>query len=420
MSVRTGPSWAGYLLDVLKRSYFRIGLHTAPHGTLLHKIHASLRWNVHRFLSAPRRVAPKISARQPADKNRTSSCRPFALRVTGGIGDHLIAARYVRDLFAEVGPFPFDLYCTRPEIAAWIFGAFPEMKGCYNEFLEWPSNLENYALALWIQSFVLLYEAEADWRSAFQHNKKLAKVAEDLVRFQPIINHHTQRHPHSDNFLAQEAVMRGANRCTFSHHMSGIAYGGDRLPLETDSGALAKFGLAGRPTITVHNGYDAAFQFDGTRGKTSTKVYPHFAEVIALLRQRFPALAVVQLGTTTSRPLASVTLNLIDKTTMRETAAILGNALLHLDNEGGLVHLAACLGVKSCVVFGPTNADFFAYDNNINIRPAFCGNCWWMTRDWMFTCLRGFNEPRCLSEQPPEAIVEAVVPHLTNALKEAR
>jgi ADP-heptose:LPS heptosyltransferase len=130
------------------------------------------------------------------------------------------------------------------------------------------------------------------------------------------------------------------------------------------------------------------------------------------MRKRFPGLCFIQLGASTSAPIAGIDHNLVGRTTLPEAAEILRHSVLHIDNESGLVHLAASLGVKSCVMFGPTDADYFSYENNINLRSSFCGGCWWITEDWMSRCPRGFGEPRCLSELRPETVIEAVTNHL--------
>jgi ADP-heptose:LPS heptosyltransferase len=115
---------------------------------------------------------------------------------------------------------------------------------------------------------------------------------------------------------------------------------------------------------------------------------------------------IVQLGTTTSEAIAGVDLNLIGRTSLAEAAALLRATALHLDNEGGLVHLAACYGRRSLVVFGPTPSDYFGYPGNINLDPLRCGGCWWIEESWMDRCPRSMTPPECMFAQPPERLVE--------------
>jgi ADP-heptose:LPS heptosyltransferase len=142
---------------------------------------------------------------------------------------------------------------------------------------------------------------------------------------------------------------------------------------------------------------------------SSTKRYPHWSAVVALLKQSWPELVLVQIGAGTSTAIEGVDICLIDQTSLQQTVEIIRGAALHLDHESGLVHLARCLGVKSCVVFGPTSADYFGYEGNINLRPRICGGCWWIKATWMDQCPRGFAEPICTHSTPPTDVVAAIL-----------
>lgn len=249
-----------------------------------------------------------------------------------------------------------------------------------------------------------------------RYNKRLPNICGALQRFEPKIDVFIENHPRLDGTLGQAAVFMNMNRYNFLQGMSGIKYGGPRLPLATDEHALPRFGLEGKRYVTLHNGFDAEEAGHVGRGRPATKCYPRFPESVPRLREACPNVYIVQLGADTSQPIDAVDLNLIGRTSMAETAAILGSAALHIDNEGGLVHVASCLGTRSCVVFGPTSLDYFGYEENINIPPAFCGGCWWTTGDWLRNCPRGLDGPRCLSQQPPEVIVEALRPHLQDTM----
>jgi hypothetical protein len=120
----------------------------------------------------------------------------------------------------------------------------------------------------------------------------------------------------------------------------------------------------------------------------------------------------VQIGVAaTSTPIDGVDLNLIATTNLLESAGLIAHAVLHVDNESGLVHLARCLGVQSCVLFGPTPMSYFAYPENVNMVPPECGGCWWVNQTWMDQCPRGMKEPACMRHDPAivaNAIIAAV------------
>jgi len=329
---------------------------------------------------------------------------PFlAIRVSGGVGDYVIIARFLRDLAASVEPFQFDVYCGSFEHGRWAFSGVPGYRETYSDFL-FDHFKDEYSLALRISQFVVVHGENAHWESLRAFHR-LMQAINQIIRFRSKIEIMIERHPFMDGFLAQKAVYMNLSRANFLHGMASIAYGGPALALETDASFLTQLHLRDRPFITISNGFDAEFPLSR---RQATKCYPHSAKLVRLIKEKFPDVAVVQVGTTTSIPIPYADINLLGKTNLKQVAAIIGQAQLHIDNEGGLVHIASCLGTRSCVIFGPTSADYFAYEDNINIRPTFCGGCWWINETWMDSCPRRFETARCMSEMPPEYILAKI------------
>ncbi|WP_298264159.1 glycosyltransferase family 9 protein [Acidocella sp.] len=335
----------------------------------------------------------------------------IALAVSGGIGDLLVVARFMRDVAATAGPLRFDVFAKRPGITAWLFQNVDGFGCAYPDSLFHPV-LADYDIAMRANTFVFTYSAQLQWSRICQ-NRRLAEVVFALLCNRAAFDEFVELHPYRDNELVRNIVRGGWTRRDYLHHLAGISYGGDRFDVPCAPDALAKFGLEGRRYVTVHNGFDTDFI---VTGQTATKCYPHFGKVVALLRRARPDILFVQLGTVTSEVIAECDVNLIKLTSLRDAAALIAGAALHLDNEGGLVHLAACLGTRSVVVFGPTPADYFGYDANINLSPPVCGDCWWTTRSWMDKCAEGFAEPRCMTEQMPDTVAA----HALDVLPRAR
>jgi tetratricopeptide (TPR) repeat protein len=329
----------------------------------------------------------------------------LGINITGGLGDYIVIARYIRDLQAATEPFRFDIFCNYPKTAHWVFSKILGYRTCYSEFL-FKALANHYTLALRINQYVMAHEEAADWYS-LRKVPRLVDVMQRIVRFRPEIEIFIDHHPSMDGFLAQKAVYMNCNRANFLHQISGIPYGGDRFNLDVD-GELSprKFNLEDQAYITVHNGFDPGVVINAT---TATKCYPRYGEVIDRLRKEVPELVVIQLGTSNSQPIKGVSIDLIGRTTLAEAAAILSKSRLHLDNESGLVHLGTALGVKCCVVFGPTPLEYFGYEENINLGPKFCGGCWWINDTWMEQCPRGFVEARCMTAHEPASIAAAVL-----------
>lgn len=351
-----------------------------------------------------RREAPLAAAQVAAAlQDGGEDGRPLiAIRVSGGIGDYVVIARFLRDLAAHTEEFRFDVFCPNPSAADWVFGPLPQFNRSYNEFLFWRLH-QMYALALQINQFVIVQDDTARWKELAPNNK-LGGVLNTIMRFRRDIEVCVEHHPFLDSHLAQKAVFMNLRRENFLHGMAKIRYGGPAYPLACEPGVAGKFGLPGR-YITVNNGFDAGFVITGS---VATKCYPYTDELLRLFKERHPDVAVVQLGGSTSTPIAHADFNLVERTTLKEAAGVLSGAMLHIDNEGGLVHIAACLGVRSAVIFGPTSLEYFAYPDNLNLAPPVCGNCWWVNATWMDLCPRGYDNPRCMHEHRPQAIVEAI------------
>ena len=330
--------------------------------------------------------------------------RPYlSVKVTGGIGDYVLAARFLRDLAAQIEPFTFDIYCNNIEAAHWIFTTVPGFQGAFSEFL-FEHFLPRYDVGLWLSQFIVVYQ-EAMRRKTLREFPKLATLVQNVLRYRPRIEMFIARHPNLDNFLARKFVYSNWTRNQCVHGMAKIRKGPDTLPLETDESVLAELGLARQPYLTIHNGFDPDMV---VMGPSATKCYPHFEEVVRQIKAALPDITIIQIGTSTSTPIPGVDHDLIGRTTLRQAAALLKEAVWHIDGESGLVHMARSLDTCATVVFGPTPVDYFGYAGNINIPPATCGGCWWITETWMALCPRGLAKPACM-EQAPAVIAEATI-----------
>jgi hypothetical protein len=335
------------------------------------------------------------------DQLREGGRVAIAVTVSGGLGDLIVMARFLRDLQASTEPFAFDVFASEPGIVRWAFRDVPGFADAYHDTLKDIAS-RAYDLRLTINQAVIVHYEFTRWNELRDAPRLAAAVSQISKTRRRGLEPYVLNHPRLDNGLARRAVYWNRTRRDFLHHMAGIVYGGDQLEIASDPAAVARFGLAGRRYVTIHNGFDTNFVVSGQR---ATKCYPHFAQVVAGLKAARPELCIVQIGTTTSEPIPGVDIDLLNRTSLREAAGLLRGAALHIDNEGGLVHLAAAYGVRSVVIFGPTPSDYFGYPENINIDPLKCGGCWWIDELWMDRCPKGLAKPECTYSQPPEAIV---------------
>jgi hypothetical protein len=215
--------------------------------------------------------------------------------------------------------------------------------------------------------------------------------------------------PSFDGLFATAATQFGLRRLDLLGWLANVEFTQNHPLLACPDAAgyrlFKNLGLAQRPYVTIHNGWDNVTHRNTTN---ATKGWPvaYYERFVAGFKERFPGLAVVQLGAKTSRPIAGTDINLLNDTTLHEAAWILKHSLLHVDGDSGLVHLARALHTKSLVLFGPTNHDFFRYEQNETCFSTNCNNCWWSTHDWMRSCPRGFDEPICMKSIEPSTVLD--------------
>lgn len=383
-------------------------------------MHLSIEKRIHKTKTSFQRLPQKLEAIRHLARSYVSreEAAPLGVHVIGGLGDHLITARFLKDFLAQEGVVNFDIYSRRTALAEWLFADLP---GCRQIVpasydLKWTQARH----ALHLSAIGYLTVDHANPRKLLRHDLyPLRRLNEALTANTHQLRRFVQAQPQLDGYLGHYVATKGFTRHNFLHHLANIAYRGDSMSLPADDEILKIHGLFNRPYVTVSNGYDETTPLKP--GQSVTKVYPFHAEVIARLKAAYPALTVVQLGSPlSSSPINAADLSLIGQTTLSQAAAILQRAQFHIDNEGGLVHLARAMGTRCCVVFGPTLSTYFGYSDNLNIQPRQCGGCWWMEGRWMTQCVRGDSQPTCMYSQAPQDVLNHIETYFSEELKPLR
>ena len=171
---------------------------------------------------------------------------------------------------------------------------------------------------------------------------------------------------------------------------------------------LEKFGLCGKRYIIFHRGCDAG------HSSFSTKLWPskYYEILIKLMRSQYKDFVFVQLGVTPERcpKFLGIDVYLAGKTSLQEMCLLLANASLHIDGEGGMVHLRHIIsGKTSVVLFGPTSLSFYGYKENLNIRTNYCKeSCEWMNCRWQDECTAGYSANNCMLSLTPDMVFEHI------------
>ena len=121
--------------------------------------------------------------------------------------------------------------------------------------------------------------------------------------------------------------------------------------------------------------------------------------------ENYPEYEIIQLGDEWSDKLQGVDI-LYQSLDLETVKYILAKSTIHIDCEGGLVHLASALGTKCVVLFGPTPIDYYGYKNNINISAGVCSGCMGVTPNWYYDCFKN-----TVKEDKTVLCMEAIKPN---------
>ncbi len=173
---------------------------------------------------------------------------------------------------------------------------------------------------------------------------------------------------------------------------------------------LSGLGLKNNRFITVNTGANEEY----TR-KPGTRTWSHsnWVKLIALLKENISSdIKIVRMGL--ADPGGTDTeadLDLCGMTSVEQAKVLLKNALVHIDYEGGLVHLRHVLcGKPSVVLHGPTSIERYGYAENTAIRSEKCPMaCEWSSRDWLNVCHYDKDPLVCMRSITPGHVFEETV-----------
>lgn len=317
----------------------------------------------------------------------------------GGLGDSIIDVAFIQNLRKILPPSRIVDYYAK---AGKTFEKCPFLNNIYTDYKKIVRS--RYDVILGNHRFWMINQIK---------ESKVKRLAPKLYEFcmdQLDLRNNILRNTNDNNNLyGQYALLFGKNRWE-QLDLKGIT-GFDRnspfyMPLSPEYFSILKrYNLEPKNYITINRGVDSSFD------ENCPKLWPldHYKKLVHLLKEKYPHLTIVQIGANTKFGEIDADVNLLGKTGIEETKILLKYALIHIDVEGGLIHLNHILHGKSCVIFGPTEKYDFAYKENINIKSNGCPHsCHWVTQDWQKKCLRGFSPAPCMSETRPEDVLSAV------------
>jgi hypothetical protein len=359
----------------------------------------------------------KYSLKQEFDKKKlfsdSSSSIFICISITGGIGDVISIARWIRQVKEHFGmSIIIDAFFTSPEMIRFILQPIG-VRDVFSDLIFRRSS-SAYDAVLTVNQFVISHESKFKMERILsiipEFNYFIKDINKSLIPYQKYINYH----PELDGLFADLLVEQGLTRKDFLSVISGFNAPDSKLPFELpDELFLKEIGLNDSQYITIHDGWEVNIKQTLVR---STKSYPVdlFARAIVLIKKQYPSIKIVQVGSNTDYVIEGVDINLLELTNLAQCALILKQAKAHIDTESGLVHLATSLGTSCVVMFGPTNISYYGYAENKNIKPKECGNCMHVTDTWMESCPLNYTPIKCMPSILPNEILMAMSEIISN------
>ena len=337
----------------------------------------------------------------------------LAVRVSGGLGDCVVHARVLRDLRAWVGPIEFTVFAPCPEQAEWAFGGVSGVRDVLPEFFA-DRLRDDFDATLMLNTFAVFDEERIRAARIRRLAPRLLTVIATAEKKRLPWNVFIDHHPTLDGACARQITALGHNRANFIYDLLGIPSGGLGYALPEVAAAAERVAATHPRFVTLNTGFDHLFVISSPR---AVKCYPteYWVELVRRLKTRFPELGVVQLGGRNSVRIPGCDYDFAGRTSLAESAGILRRSALHIDIEGGLVHVCSALGTRCAVLFGPTSLAYFAYPDNLNLQAGPCHDCWWATERWMELCPRRYPRNECMYALTPELALERIAPALEKA-----
>lgn len=333
------------------------------------------------------------------------------VHIRGGMGDVIMTRPFVRVLRSRLPQAEISFCYDSQTIAQMVF---PDLIDRYQS-----PNYRSDDFDLVIQGSHLLFFTHYDKKRLEQLAPGFLPVLEEGLSVQSCFQELERYTPYLDGQLAEIATSLGGNRITNLGWSTGLAVSHadiTEIPLDKEifRQVLHKFGLAGKRYITIHDGINT--NTDTSLGRP-TRCWPvsHWRTFAEEFKAQFPDIVIVQLGGNKSQVFDFVDLSLVGKTVLQDLPHILKQAILHVDGESGMVHLARVVNTPSIVLFGPTNLKYLEYKENTNLFSPKCGGCMNISKNWMTTCILHFpHEQQCLAAISPQTVLEAVKNRLKN------
>lgn len=340
----------------------------------------------------------------------------IAVLLYGGMGDYIIGKNwlYLLNREYEIGKETVHIYSDK--------GARDTIESLFWD-CDWvtdkrtitydSSSLLKSAYDLVFRFSILPYVQEMKDEKVFRCNKKLYQYASD-VREYGLKNYEYGFFSTPYFYKTMSAIIAKYPKKkyhTYFDVLEDLGVSDDficDIPVKDGTDYLDKLGLKQKQFITIDTGLNQEYL---TKPNVRAWRWRNWDLLSQKIKKKYPDFMIVQIGLSSGEcENICADLNLNGKTNLEQVKALLKEAYLHIDYEGGLVHLRHVLGGgTSIVLMGPTSEQVHNYSENIAVRTNECiHSCEWQGRDWLTNCQKGFASPRCMQSITPELVMKKV------------
>ena len=329
---------------------------------------------------------------------------------TGGLGDYIISAKVLEEI-QKLCEVAIDVFCEKEMFGRAVYGSRKDV--ALREYKDFEKNRNSYDLALLVEHFIHIKNYDKKRLS------ELSPVLYQKVRY--ILDNWDKVYVDIPQQCWRERIqfercrVLGLDRWSELRMGEAFEIADKKVWIPMDVSYLKKWeesGYENKKYITINYGADvmrAGFR----QLKMWSKEY--YEELVGLIHQELPEMKVVQLGDKDAEMVKGCDKYVFGES-MEQTKWILQKSLVHIDCEGGLVHLATQLGTKCIVIFGPTPLHMYGYEENINLQSTMCSNCMGVHEDWAYNCYKGQEIPECMRSVTPAKVIGKITAQKQEAL----
>ena len=328
----------------------------------------------------------------------------LAIRLGNGLGSAIIKKKIFEEIVKTIPGICVDIYSMMDSGSIDAIYGFEEN---YNRAIHeagdvYERNKQKYTLAIRIPTSIIVDYADYD---------KLSAVSSETAHFIKQIAAYGKTDAGSDykypsNIHVMRNIFKGKN-CYSAYDCDGILDIHDmKVNIMLNSKWKARFDeLNLKHYITINYGNGQTMEKESLISKQWP--YEYFCEFVNMVKNKWRDIKVIQIGAAGARIVEGVDGHLFGEN-LELIKYVLNNSLLHVDIEGGLVHLASQLGTRCAVLFGPTPIEFFGYRENINIQAGNCSGCIGLYQDGYY-CARGLKQAECMIKIKPDVLVDKIL-----------